>query len=283
MVANSQLKRQRLVLYRQHAQQGQRVTAVSPAAQRSGVQIGMTLTEARALLEVPFVQASSREQEAPCRSYAYQHDPAADQHELKQLALRCDWISPLIGIEEADAPSSLFLETTGVEHLFGGEAALQAQVRQCFHEWGYVVQTALASTMGVAWGFAHFGQAHFSKAHVDDAHVEPVSVDHSRREWEKRDEPEAENEEAKEWERFETLPIAALRLSAPLVDLLQQLGVQQVHQLCALPRASLLSRFGDELLQRFDQALGKQEEVILALQPPADFSVERLFRTSHSG
>jgi protein ImuB len=64
------------------------------------------------------------------------------------------------------------------------------------------------------------------------------------------------------------LPVEALRLSEQTTALLDQLGIVTIGQLAALPRASLRSRFGDELLKRWDQAIGTAQEAIVAYRPP---------------
>ncbi len=49
---------------------------------------------------------------------------------------------------------------------------------------------------------------------------------------------------------------------------LQRLGLKRVADLCALPRAALARRFGAVLMDRLDQALGRQDETLSPLLPP---------------
>ncbi len=72
-----------------------------------------------------------------------------------------------------------------------------------------------------------------------------------------------------------SLPVEALRLPGPTVDLLHQLGLYQIGQLERLPREDLTSRFGPELLQRLDQAAGRLPETVPAIVPPPEFEVRR--------
>ena len=58
------------------------------------------------------------------------------------------------------------------------------------------------------------------------------------------------------------------------MDLLHQLGVFRVDQLEALPREELTSRFGPELLRRWDQAVGRLAEPIPACSPPPQWLAE---------
>ncbi|HRE98992.1 MAG TPA: hypothetical protein PLI18_00655 [Pirellulaceae bacterium] len=59
---------------------------------------------------------------------------------------------------------------------------------------------------------------------------------------------------------FGALPIAALRVASETVELLRQLGIERVHQLGSLPREGLATRLGTALIERLDQAEGRQEE-----------------------
>jgi protein ImuB len=74
----------------------------------------------------------------------------------------------------------------------------------------------------------------------------------------------------------EPLPVSALRLATETIDLFEQLGVTQIEQLFKLPRASLRSRFGMQVVQRLDQFLGAAGEVIVAYRPRPRFIVERV-------
>jgi len=69
------------------------------------------------------------------------------------------------------------------------------------------------------------------------------------------------------------LPIEALRLADPTVETLHSLGIETIEQLWRLPRAELPSRFGDELLMRMDQAVGKRPETFTAYRTTAPLSV----------
>ena len=52
------------------------------------------------------------------------------------------------------------------------------------------------------------------------------------------------------------LPVSALRLAPNTFSMLAECGLRTVGQLQDLPRSSLPSRFGPQLLQRLDQATG---------------------------
>jgi len=173
------------------------------------------------------------------------HDPAADRRALEELADWCEPFSPIIGLENADPPDSLLLDVTGLGPLFGDEAALAERLARALARQRLRVRLALADTVGAAWALAHAG-GEFTV--VPSGGGEAALVD---------------------------LPVAALRLAPSQTALLQELGVQRVGQLLALPRASLARRFGAALLLRVDQALGRVPETIVSHRPSPEVVVER--------
>src|SRR5262245_42086393 len=78
---------------------------VCPLAKKAGVRPGMPLAEAQAI--------------EPALSL-HDEDPAADRQALKRLAEWAERFSPLIALEEGEAPSSLLLDVTGCAFCFGG-------------------------------------------------------------------------------------------------------------------------------------------------------------------
>jgi protein ImuB len=164
------------------------------------------------------------------------HDPIADRQSLEGLALWCQQFSPIISLEDAPRPESLLLDLTGIGQLFGGETALLNRIRHAFAERHLTVRVTLADTIGAAWALAHY---------PGDGNLQ-------------------------------SLPIAALRLPAEIIAYLEELGIDRIEQLVQLPRETLLSRFGSELLLRLDQATGILPEAIIAHKPPPEFEVEWL-------
>ncbi len=69
------------------------------------------------------------------------------------------------------------------------------------------------------------------------------------------------------------LPIAALRLEAE-IEILAELGIQQIGQLLQLPREALAARFDPQLLLRLDQATGEAAEIIVPHRPPPEITAE---------
>lgn len=218
------------------SKRGLSVTACSSTAARVGIRAGMPLGEARSLLPgtIPGKPARGSRRNLP-RPLFCRADPARDRARLQQLALDCQRYSPLAGLEEASEPESLWLDISGNESLFGGEAALIAAMRADFAQQGLQVRIAIADSWGAAWGVCHFA-------------ADPVTIVASQQ----------------QAEALARLPIAALRVPDAIVESLQTLDVLTVGGLMRLPRTALPSRFGKELLRRLDQALGTLPEILVA-------------------
>ena len=253
-----------LVLYTESRQGGLQVVACCRRATERRVVPGMPLAEAKGLLEtVSRSQSSSggwgRPQEAPrvvptegslrstpaTHPLLIRHQPADDIQALRELAVRCQRFSPVVGIEE---PDSLLLDLTGCAHLFGGERKLSRQVQRCFEQRGFFIKTAIADSIGAAWAVAHFGR-----------HQTEIV-------------PAGQHESV-----LRPLPVKALRLTETVIETLAALDIRRIEQLLALPRASLPSRFGPEVIRRLDQASGEVSELITPIRPPEPVVAGREF------
>ena len=163
-------------------------------------------------------------------------EPGADAVELAGLGLWCGHYSPRVMV---DGPDGLAIDLTGCSHLFGGELSLMADFDRRLEQLGLTRRLAVAGRLAAAWAWARFGVGGLLPAG-----------------------PEA----------LLDLPPAALRLDADLLAALRRLGLRRIGQLAALPRATLLTRFGAELPDRLDRLLGHGEEPFLPLREPARFS-----------
>ena len=152
---------------------------------------------------------------------------------LNRIAEWCIRFTPVVSV---DLPDGLLMDVTGCPHLWDGENEYIQTIDTRLSAFGYEVRLAIAGTVGCAWAIARFGKQTL---------VENEKV------------PEA----------LVTLPPAALRITHETVGLLQQLGLRQIGQILGLPRSALRRRFGQFLLDRLDQALGRQEEKVEPLQP----------------
>ena len=177
-------------------------------------------------------------------------EPEADAEGLQKLAVwALQHYSPVVA---ADPPDGIVIDATGAAHLHGGEEAMLDDVIARLRGMGVTALTALADNWGAAHGFAHFGRFVRGKP----IFIAPAGGSASL---------------------VRDLPLAALRLSANMVDQLHRLGFERVGDLAEQPRAPLALRFGPELHRRLDQALGKLNETIEPARPPELIEVRRAF------
>lgn len=173
-------------------------------------------------------------------------DPAGDREGLDRLALwALQRISPIVA---ADAPDGLVIDTTGADHLHGGEGAMLASIVKRFADSGVEARAAVADS----WGAAHAAARFIARPTV----IIPVGGVE---------------------DMLRPLPIAALRLDADLVHNLRTLGFDRIGDLLAQPRAPLALRFGPEIGRRLDQALGNQAEPVDPVRSPDLVEVRRVF------
>jgi len=199
-----------------------RVAAADHELASHGVLPGMPLTDVRAIW--------------PNVAVAFA-DPAADIAALEKLA---DWATrytPWVALdgnpEATIAGAGLWLDVSGCAHLFGGEAALIEDLVTRLRWRGFAARAAVADTLGVAWAAARFTAKTTSLVAPGGART-----------------------------FLAPLPIAALRLPTTMIAGLERLGLRRAGDLFDLPRGPLVSRFGETLLSRVDQALGRVREPI---------------------
>ncbi|MDP1667584.1 Y-family DNA polymerase [Phaeovulum sp.] len=200
------------------ARQGnaERLHCLNAQAERAGLHRGMGLADARAFC--PDLISRPATPEADARFLAT----------LRRWAIRwCPWV----GIEGADG---LVLDVTGAAHLWGGEAAMLADMRGRAARAGLDLRLGLGATRGAAWARAHCGTP---------------------------DQP------------LDSLPVTALRLDGDTCTALERMGLRRIGDLAGAPRAPLARRFGPELLLRLDQALGRQDEPITPAPEPPHYGV----------
>jgi protein ImuB len=161
-------------------------------------------------------------------------------------------------------PQCLLLDVTGSARRFGGETRLLEQLFEHFDRQGFVLQAALADTLGAAWALAHFGFdppelcRHWTGPQVAESSSLVVPVGQTA-------------------PALAPLPIEALRLAPETIDGLHELGLVQIRQLEPIERSGIAARFGPELLRRWDQALGQAAETIVTYRPPAEFEADWSF------
>jgi protein ImuB len=228
---------------------GGKVIACCGMARGGGVRPGMLQAESLAVLP-----------ELTCLD----EDLDADREALARLAEWAQRFSPIVGIEDAIAPTCLFLDTTGCADCLGGEEAMIQRACTEFSDSGWTVVIALADTLGAAWGVSHFPRL------IRPGPGLAVCGTHEGSLWVivANDRHEA---------CLAGLPIAALRLPESTIATLAQLGIEWIEQLAALPRGQIVDRLGTEVGLRLDQASGRAAEVIAPFHGEPEAAVSWAF------
>lgn len=140
-----------------HEQNAMRVVALDEQAERAGLFIGQSLSDARALC--PAVMAREIDTGLVTQLFS----DFADWHSNA---------SPIVSVltDRADF-GDLALDIAGVAHLFGGEEAMLGFVTGRLARLGFAVQGAIASSIGAAWALAHFAPGQVIGAEGDLADV----------------------------------------------------------------------------------------------------------------
>ncbi len=119
-----------------------RLAALDFLANRAGLVVGQSLSDARALL--PDLVLRELDEGFTTQVFA----DFADWHSNA---------SPIVAVHDDVAPwGDLMLDITGVAHLFGGEEKLLDRLLGRLRELGFTVTGAIADTIGAAWALAHF-------------------------------------------------------------------------------------------------------------------------------
>ncbi len=229
---------------------GLTLTAVNAGAWREGLRPGLALADARAAL--PELLTA----------------PAEPEHDRTALAALAAWAGRYGPTRNVEGRDGVWIDSSGVAHLFGGEAAMLGDLLARLTRAGLSAHAGLADTPGAAFALARF-------ATTSTAPVRIAAPGTAR-------------------EALAPLPVAALRLPAPGVVLLHRLGLRRIGQLYALPRDALAQRFrsapggrgnahrkraalmAGSVLARLDQALGTSAEPREPLAEPPPHLARRL-------
>ena len=216
----------------------QLLAAVNPAAAAKGLAPDLPLADALSFL--PGLATRPAE-------------PAEDAAALRRLAEWCGRYSPWTAPDGGDGVK---IEITGSAHLWGGEAALAADLSGRLARQGIAHRLAIADTLGAAWAVARYApltQTPGPRVQGEAASA-IVAPDGTRA-------------------AIATLPVAALRLDPALVQGLHRVGLRRVGDIIAMPRDALARRFGEEIGKRVDQARGDLPE---PLSPMSEVPTRRV-------
>jgi protein ImuB len=233
-----------------------------------GVRVGQALNDARAILPALITRPG---------------EVARDAVVLGRLALWLGRYGPSRNIEGEDG---LWVDITGVAHLFGDEEGLARDCLERLEAAGFMARLGIGDTRSGAYALARYG-CRRGKA---------IAIA-----------PQGDMRAA-----LRELPVEALQLKSDLVVLLGRLGLKRIGQLYGLPRAALERRFRDgagtgrggrrrgvssscrgrqegwaeALVMRLDQALGMLSEPVKSLCEPPLFRAQRSYAEpliSHDG
>ena len=204
--------------------------AADAAALTAGLRVGMPVAGAQVLVPGLVVRDA---------------DPA-DAEGLERLALWC--CSASRRSWAADPPDGIVINSTGADHLHGGEQSMLDTLVGRPTLSGVAARAAVADSQGAAHALARYA--------ARPTFVAPPGHGASV---------------------LARLPLGALRLPEPMLSDLRILGFERIGDLLAQPRAPLARRFGPELIQRIDQALGELAEPIEPVRPPALIEAHRAF------
>ena len=200
------------------------ICATNRAARLSGVRRAARVVDMRALCPDLSVEDA---------------DPEGDMRALDQLVL---WSRQWCPWTVRDGLDGMILDTTGADHLLGGEATMLAEIEARLSGLGQPAQLAVAP----AWALARHGPVRaICPADQTRTHLGP-------------------------------LPVDALRLDADTILLLHRLGLKTIGALNQVPRLSLARRFSRAALSanpllRLEQALGTLAEPVASEDAPAVF------------
>ena len=163
-------------------------------------------------------------------------DPEGDRKLLDRVAM---WARRWCPWTVRDGMDGITLDITGAAHLFGGEARMLRDMGSRFRMQGLTARLAVAPTRGAAQMLARHGAGGVICGPEDLA----VAI--------------------------APLPVAALRIEAETVRLLQRLGLKTLGALMEVPRVALMRRF-DRVpeavnpLMLLDRALGRKADPLNA-------------------
>jgi protein ImuB len=195
------------------------LAAVNPAAAAAGLAPGMPLADALSFL--PGLATAVAE-------------PAKDAAALRRLAEWCSRYSPWTAPDGVDG---VRIEITGSAHLWGGEAALAADLATRLDRQHIAGRIAVADTLGAAWAMARFAEGKSPVILLPGDCRNPLTP----------------------------LPVEALRLDPPTTQGLRRVGLKRVGDLSVMPRDALTRRFGEMVIWRLDQAQGDLPEPLSPL------------------
>ena len=156
-------------------------------------------------------------------------------------------VRPLQPVDRTGWRDGVKIEITGCAHLWGGEAALAADLARRLRARASAIASPSPATLGAAWALARFA--------AGDNRADPGRAQREAR------------------RALASLPVEALRLDPATAAGLRRVGLRRIGDLYPMPRDALARRFGDQVACRLDQALDAVPE---PLSPLGEAPVRRV-------
>ena len=229
-----------------------------------------------------------------------EQDLHEDLDALCSLAEQAQQFSPIVGLEQLDTktwagrtlhqPECLILDITGIGQHFGSEENLLLQAKDWLHSKNYFGCLGVAETLGGAWALANFATRRLPDVPTTAVGTDDASQAPNTEAVEQSEEGDSEKlpaspvvprsrhliAETGELKKvIGSLSLAALRLVPETVSNLNRLGIFRISQLSSLPRDGMATRLGDDLLKRWDQALGTKNEPVITLYSEPEWCCEK--------
>ncbi len=205
--------------------------AVNETARRLGVNTGQTIAEARALVAGLRVRQISR----------MQLDAALQT--VAEVALGFGTMVSIRLGDAAEIQDTVWVDISGVAHLFNGERQLVAELENCVRALGHETQIAVSGGPWLARALARWGASR------------PV-----------RD-----------------LPVVALPIDVERMTWLARLGIHTWGDLVSLPRQATAARLGEQAVRVLDLCEGHDHAPLVVHQPPRVLVEERSFDDAVNG
>jgi protein ImuB len=192
------------------------LNAVCLRAHRAGVRAGQTINEARALVAEFQVEILERSE--------VERHLIAVAEVVQKYGITVSW----------QFPDTVWVDTTGVAHLYGGEEPLTCEIAEQIQLLGHVARICLAAGPVISQAIAKYG-----------------------------DMPRTVIEREKTTAALGRLPLLALPLSQERITFLNKLGLLTVEQLQKLPPEVTSSRLGEHALDVLSLLCGVDQTPLL--------------------
>lgn len=223
-----------------------RIAQVNPAAAQRGLRAGIKRATAQALAADLLLAESHPEREAGA---------------LLAVAHAALAFTPAVVLHDAQ---TVLLDVHSSLRLFGGAAALQQRLVAAVAPLGHRLQAAAAPTaLGAALLAQWFPCQARGLTNTSQANVAPISVDLVLG-------PHSTNLQVLQ-ALLGQAPVWLLGPGREHWEALQGMGLHTLSDLLALPRSGLARRFGQDLLDELDRALGLQADPRTWVELPVTF------------